>query len=105
MMDQSKDIYAILKIQNHHVMGKVDSVNDGHIVFKPLSDDGIRMCSFYHIDVFSGRRVYFKNLPVVTINEEKIKPEKFLFRTATRKINIRYLHTELTSIIERIIAV
>ena len=104
-MNPNKDIYAILKTQKNNIAGKIDSINNGRLIYKPLTEDLIPLWSFHHIDVFNSRSVYFKNLSVLTTTEDKIKPEKILFRKATRKIQIRYLNTELTSFIEGIIAI
>ena len=105
MATEDTDIYASLKVGKYKIAGKVKSLHDGELVFHAASEDVIPLLSFQQIDVFTNRHIYFRNLPVVVVSDEKIEKEKFYGKMITRKIRVRYHNSEVASFITRIIAV
>ena len=105
MTAKNTEIYAALKLGSHNIFGRVKTLDDGKLIFHAASEEVVPLLSFQQIDVFTHRHIYFRNLPVVVVSDEKIEKERFFSKRITRKIKVRYHNSEIASFLTRLIAV
>lgn len=84
------DIFAALKFQGHIMLGKVISMNDSELVFQSVSEDEIPTESIQEIDVFTKGRIYYRNLPVRVISNNKTIDERSFSKMVIRNIKVRF---------------
>ena len=90
MEHQNSDIFAALKFQGHIMLGKVISMNDNELIFQSVSDDEIPVESIQEMDVFGKGKIYFRNLPVTVISNQKTIDERSFSKMILRNIKVRY---------------
>lgn len=99
---RNTEIYAVLKLGTHNIMGKVNSISNGQITLQPLSGHEIPLWSFHQLDVFTNRHIFFRNLPVVVVSDNKNANQKPSWDMTGRKLKVRYHNSEVAEIIRRI---
>jgi hypothetical protein len=91
---RNTDIFAALKLQTHNILGRVISINKDELIFHSVSDDEIPLGSFQHIDVFTKGQIFFRDLRVKVISNNKIQDERSFSKMTTRMIRVSLNHSE-----------
>jgi len=96
---EDKEIFAVLKMEKHNLIGRVISMSDTKLVFNSFTDGEAPVDSFQHMDVFTKGHVYFRDLPVKVISENKIRDERSFSKMLTREINVSFDSSEVEVLI------
>jgi hypothetical protein len=96
---KEKDIFAVLKMENRNLIGRVMSISDTELVFHSVSDNEIPLDSFQHIDVFAKGHIYFRDLPVKVVSDSKIQDDRSFCKTLSREVNVTYNGSEVDVLI------
>lgn len=85
-----RDIFAVLNLETHNILGRVISIGDNALVFRSVSDDEIRLDSTQHMDVFTSGQIYFRDMPVKIVSDEKIQDQRSFSKMLIREIKVSY---------------
>jgi hypothetical protein len=96
---KEKEIFAVLKTKEHNLVGRVISISDSKIVFNSVSEGFAPVDSFQHMDVFTTGHIYFRDLPVRVISENKIQDERSFSKMLTREFNVTFDNSDVAVLI------
>jgi hypothetical protein len=96
------NLFAVLKLEITDILGRVISIRSDELVFQSVSDEKIPLESFQHMDVFTKGRIYFRNLPVKVISDNKIQSERSFSKMIMRKITVSFNDSEIAGVLSDI---
>ncbi len=83
-----RELFAIIKPEGNHVLGRIIRINREGLILQSVSDDEIN--STPCVDIFTKGKFFFKDLPAHIVSDKKIQDHHSFSKLLIREITIRF---------------
>jgi hypothetical protein len=88
----NKELFAIIKPEGNHVLGRIIRINREGLTLRSASDDEIDPKSL--LDIFTKGKFFFKDLPVDIVSDKRTTDRNSFSKLLIREITIRFIHLD-----------
>jgi len=87
---EPKESYAVLKLGEANILGRVTSISTNELSFQSIFDDKIPMHSVQYMDVITSGKIHFRDLPVKVIADNHVDNEISFLKMLMREIKVTF---------------
>jgi hypothetical protein len=84
----SKESFAVLKLEDKNILGRVTGISTSEISIQTISEDDIDLGSNMHLDVIADGKIYHRGLPVKVISDNHVENEISFATMLVREIKV-----------------